>query len=768
MEVELPKETQQIDRVLQAFAERYQTCNPDIYKNADSAYFIAFSLLILHTDVFNKANRFKMQKQDYLRNTQGEGVGNEVLECFYDNITYTPFIHLEDDFDINGEKIVSHQPKKSLFGRTHHIIDHNRMKEPVDPYTLIIDGRLAWLRPSLENVLVTDDPFDYIGTARRLDMQELHRSFFRTGVLQIVSERSRPDAFSSPTTVANPEEATPGVVDIKITKVGTLWRKDIKKKRTRSPWQEWGVILTGSQLYFFRNLGWVKGLINQYEQHQKNGDPTTPVIFKPPLPAFKPDAVLSTDDSVALLDTSYKKHKNAFAFVRHESNPEYFLADSEDDMNDWMAKINYAATFRTSGIRMRGVIGSYEMQRSRGVRRLDSASTGSRDGLGRKGSVDPQMAMEISIARKQVMEHKMAEADRKLQNDYETLDALLRTARHMHLLTPIQAKAREAVIQSAVSLTERIRKMQVQIWKTKCHRDILHLDLEEERKTTLKDSLKRQNADNTERPTTAQSETPTPSLYATPMGDGRQSLQMSPVKNTLDAWELLKNGEPLDQIRSASPSPSVKQTPQSEPRPTLDPRASIDSARSHSPTGSQTSFEEAIAQRTSKELERPTSDKKEDKKEDKEKPSSLPKIRRNLHKPGQIYAHISKKSRDFSGDVNRDKRDSITEEGLTRASSSFTVHGKKASIITFGSEWNAMSPEERLRRHRSSGTGTYREHGDDDRRPSLVPSIADIAETPSEAVADAASIKTVTSGPADVQKTQPLEVPEAPIQAKTL
>ena len=54
-------------------------------------------------------------------------------------------------------------------------------------------------------------------------------------------------------TATNPEEAHPGIVDIKITKVGLLWRKDAKKKKTRSPWQEWGAILTGAQLYFFRN-----------------------------------------------------------------------------------------------------------------------------------------------------------------------------------------------------------------------------------------------------------------------------------------------------------------------------------------------------------------------------------------------------------------------------------------------------------------------------------------------------------------------------------
>jgi hypothetical protein len=33
MQVELPKETQQIDRVLQGFADRYHECNPGIYIN---------------------------------------------------------------------------------------------------------------------------------------------------------------------------------------------------------------------------------------------------------------------------------------------------------------------------------------------------------------------------------------------------------------------------------------------------------------------------------------------------------------------------------------------------------------------------------------------------------------------------------------------------------------------------------------------------------------------------------------------------------------
>lgn len=65
----LPQETQHIDRLLDAFAYRYHECNPDIYVSAAQAYFVAFSLMLLHSDFFNKSNKHKMQKVEYLKNT---------------------------------------------------------------------------------------------------------------------------------------------------------------------------------------------------------------------------------------------------------------------------------------------------------------------------------------------------------------------------------------------------------------------------------------------------------------------------------------------------------------------------------------------------------------------------------------------------------------------------------------------------------------------------------------------------------------------------
>ncbi|MCO5553690.1 hypothetical protein L7F22_007216 [Adiantum nelumboides] len=100
----LPKETQQIDRVMEAFAQRYNECNERLFLTDDQPYVLAFSLMMLHTDAFNKNARQKMSKQDYLRNTASCGVQTEILEYLYDNLTFTQFIYVDDDEVLSRRK----------------------------------------------------------------------------------------------------------------------------------------------------------------------------------------------------------------------------------------------------------------------------------------------------------------------------------------------------------------------------------------------------------------------------------------------------------------------------------------------------------------------------------------------------------------------------------------------------------------------------------------------------------------------------------------
>lgn len=781
MEAELPKETQQIDRVLQAFANRYHECNPGIYASPDEAYFVAFSLLILHTDVFNKNNKHKMQKLDYTKNARGTGVADEILECFYDNILYTPFIHVEDDLDINGERIVAHGSKRNLLTRGSTDVVRRKTHEPVDPYTLILDNRLDSLRPSLKDVMNLDDSYSYLGTAQSLNMADLHKTFFRTGVLQIVSSRSRPEAFMSPETTTNPAEAHPGVVDIKITKVGILWRKDMKKKKARSPWQEWGAILTGSQLYFFRNTSWIRSLMHQCSSHHKHGLAGSPCIFKPPLEQFKPDVLMSTEDAVALLDSAYKKHKHAFVFVRHGGFEETFLAENEGEMNDWLAKLNYASAFRTAGVRMRGLIGGlHDGQRTRAMRRMDSDSTTQsiQSPTGEvtisRGKIDPILAQQIKEARRQIMMHKIAEAEGKIEAARKQLDMHLRNARHLQILAPIQNRTREQLILAAGGMAAKIKWVRMEIWRTRCHKDILALDLEDE---VGDNEARRYKNDATSRParpgvtsslysgsrkgsTTDQTGTPS----ARPLSEStiRPSTQPSPAKASVPddvpqttaqdpsvagrkwrqaSWELPPLSFEVSRSSSKSAPSAIGIAPvrvkTPPPQHALRHEPSVASSRASNispdlvaklatPTPSVDEDEQEVLKEAGLlRSETPTpNSKRPDLAADgaptpekglgkTDSPDSAfndgrPKVRRSLqrtlreaHVPSH---HRSKKGKDSasSGGMAEDNSSLADNEGLTRGTGSFTVHGKKASVITFGSEWQGKSPEERLRVRKQS------------------------------------------------------------------
>ncbi|KAK3656527.1 hypothetical protein LTR56_002874 [Elasticomyces elasticus] len=486
LESELPKETQQVDRVIQAFADRYNECNPGIFMSPDQAYITAFSLMMLHTDAFNKNNKHKMQKQDYIKNTSGQQVADEVLGCFYDNICYTPFVHYEEEVDINGERVMPFKPKKSKLKGAIAETAGKKPSGPVDPYNLLVEQKLDLLRPPIKESIAFDDPYNYRGTQNDFDPQYLQRAFTHTGILQIISARSRPSAYEAQTTTNNPNpaESQAGIIDLKITKVGILWRKAAKKKKARSPWQEWGAILTGSQLYLFKNAHWAKGLLHQFMAQQKPGQPRMPVIFKPPLPDFKPDALIKTDNAVALVDSTYQRHKHAFTFFRAGSHDEVLLADNESELNDWLALINYAAAFRAAGVRIRGMVGGNEEDlRRQDVRKMDSthsahsmqSATGEVTVM--RGGLSPQLARQVMAARRQIMVQKIAEMEKEVAEANQRLEDLMRDARHILILAPITPKTRDDVLHAAARVDAMTKWLRRDMWRLKCHRDILAMDV---------------------------------------------------------------------------------------------------------------------------------------------------------------------------------------------------------------------------------------------------------------------------------------------------
>lgn len=88
----LPGEAQKIDRLMEKFASRYCECNPNLglFASADTAYVLAYSIIMLTTDLHSPQVRNKMTKEQYISMNRGindqSDLPQEYLSDIYDEI----------------------------------------------------------------------------------------------------------------------------------------------------------------------------------------------------------------------------------------------------------------------------------------------------------------------------------------------------------------------------------------------------------------------------------------------------------------------------------------------------------------------------------------------------------------------------------------------------------------------------------------------------------------------------------------------------------
>ena len=99
----LPGEAQKIDRMMEKFAERYCILNKGVFPSADCAFILAFSIIMLNTDLHNPSIRDdrRMTKTGFHSQNRGIAAGQdldaEFLHGVYDRIRAMPFSLNEDD-----------------------------------------------------------------------------------------------------------------------------------------------------------------------------------------------------------------------------------------------------------------------------------------------------------------------------------------------------------------------------------------------------------------------------------------------------------------------------------------------------------------------------------------------------------------------------------------------------------------------------------------------------------------------------------------------
>ncbi|EMD38471.1 hypothetical protein CERSUDRAFT_113640 [Gelatoporia subvermispora B] len=96
----LPGEAQQISRITETFAEVYFATKPAEVKSQDAVYVLAYSIILLNTDLHNPQIRKRMTIEDYKRNLKGVNEGSdfspEYLQDIYDSIRKREIIMPEE------------------------------------------------------------------------------------------------------------------------------------------------------------------------------------------------------------------------------------------------------------------------------------------------------------------------------------------------------------------------------------------------------------------------------------------------------------------------------------------------------------------------------------------------------------------------------------------------------------------------------------------------------------------------------------------------
>lgn len=114
----LPGEAQKIDRLMEKFAERYYLQNRDTFASAEMAFILAFSTIMLQTNLHNPAIRDdkRMTKEQFLKQNKGISADGELPEDMlmdiYDRIAAQPISITQDGTKANKK---TRKDEQSLF-----------------------------------------------------------------------------------------------------------------------------------------------------------------------------------------------------------------------------------------------------------------------------------------------------------------------------------------------------------------------------------------------------------------------------------------------------------------------------------------------------------------------------------------------------------------------------------------------------------------------------------------------------------------------------
>ncbi|KAK9767474.1 hypothetical protein K7432_002701 [Basidiobolus ranarum] len=456
---QLPKEAQQIDRVMIAFSKRYHQCNSDLFPSPDVVYSIAFSLMLLHTDAHNKHVKHKMSKVQYIRQTrtleQGDVIAPEILAILYDNITSAQFLYADD--------LMKKLPKPAKSSWLKKVWEKSQGSPP-NPYKMMQMMSSQFAAAVLASKISLFEPdraqYSYRGSQSVLREAFLRTAFkLKVGGVKTYFQGSITSRPMSGFAITGPQDNGDFSI-LKCAKEGLVSRKcdlmDGGKRTTRRNWKELWMVLSGSQLIFFQDINWFK---NPGHRSQKGRHGSAYLASTP-----KPHSIISTENCICLIDKDYNTYPNVFRLVTPTGREYLFRYHSENEMMDWMANINYAATFKTVSLKPRGV---------EEVSRLSKNPK-----FGATLAPDVRTAVdEADGDRSRLVQGKINSLSERIIHCQRAIEADGRLQKQMSVMMPLQRQTQQKAIDTASEVSKRLKETYLQLQKWECYKEILEADL---------------------------------------------------------------------------------------------------------------------------------------------------------------------------------------------------------------------------------------------------------------------------------------------------
>ncbi|XP_067303109.1 IQ motif and Sec7 domain ArfGEF 1a isoform X3 [Pseudorasbora parva] len=127
-QIRVQGEAQKVERLIEAYSQRYCICNPDVvrqFRNPDTIFIMAFAIILLNTDMYSpnvKLER-KMKLEDFIKNLRGvddgEDIPREMLVGIYERIQKKE-LKTNDDHVTQVQKVEKLIVGKKQMGSLHH------------------------------------------------------------------------------------------------------------------------------------------------------------------------------------------------------------------------------------------------------------------------------------------------------------------------------------------------------------------------------------------------------------------------------------------------------------------------------------------------------------------------------------------------------------------------------------------------------------------------------------------------------------------------